>query len=111
MKLKRNLVLFMTMLAVALIPSEIFAASASAIGSSSSMSEVIRSFFAVPLVKGVIMVGTIGGGLYLVLKGLGVLGGEGGTINIKQIVFGGILTAVGLGYNSITTKIADTFIV
>ena len=75
--------------------------------SGSSMSAIITGFFGIPLVKGLIMAGTIGGGLYLVLAGFGIIGG--GQSDPKKILLGGILTGVGLSYGTLTSKLASQF--
>jgi len=88
-----------------LFPSEVMAAND--VGEASSLDKVITNFFKTPLVKGVLMVGAIGGGIYLVLSGFGVLG-DGGT-DPKKIIFGFILTAIGLGYDGLVAKVSEQF--
>jgi len=73
----------------------------------STMKSIITGFFKIALVKGIIMAGSIGGGLYLVLSGFGIIGG--GQPDPKKIILGGILTGIGLSYASVTAMIASQF--
>ena len=107
----KKILKFGAVASLALIVPEIASAavSASNLGSASTMSDLIRGFAAIPLVKGIVIAGAIGGGLYLVLKGFGIIGKEGGSANPKQILLGGILTGIGLSYDSIVDAIATKF--
>jgi hypothetical protein len=92
------------MAVMVVLPEATFAGSAF---SGSSMKEIISGFFTIPLVKGLIMSGTIGGGLFLVLSGFGIIGGD--KPDPKKIILGGILTGIGLSYPSLTKKLASQF--
>lgn len=95
-------------LAVFILPELSMAAATTSAFAGSTLNKVVAGFFTIPLVRGVIMTGTIGGGLYLVLSGFGIIG-QGGT-DPKKIVLGGILTGIGFSYNSLSKKIASTFV-
>ena len=76
------------------------------LGTITSVSEAVETFFALPLTKGIIQAGSIFGGIYMVLKGFGIVGDQ---TNFKQLILGIFLTAIGLAYSSITTKIVALF--
>jgi hypothetical protein len=91
----------------ATIAPSMASAAATSVFAGSSMKAIISGFFKIALVKGIIMAGSIGGGLYLVLSGFGIIGG--GQPDPKKIILGGILTGIGLSYASVTAMIASQF--
>ena len=107
----KNILKFGAIASLALIlPEMAFAeVDASTLGEASTMSALILGFSKIPLVKGIVVAGAIGGGLYLVLKGFGIIGKDGGSANPKQILLGAVFTGIGLSYDSIIAAIADKF--